>query len=56
MDFHLFHEDGSEFEISQISNCLLNEVCDDKLLGDNNIKVLITETATRDRDLIMGIV
>ena len=52
----VFHEDGSKFGIGQISSGLPNEICNDKLLGNDSIGVLITKIATRDRDQIMGIV
>ena len=55
MDCHLLHKDGSHFGFGRITSCLPDEVCDDKLLGDDDVGVLITRTAAGDRGPIMGI-
>ena len=55
-DYHLFHKAGSQFGIGRICSCLPNKVCNDMVLGDDNIGVLVTETSNGDCDQIMGIV
>ena len=55
MDCNLFHKDGSHFGLGRIANCLPDEVCDDKLLSDDDVGVLITKTTNGERGPIMGI-
>lgn len=56
-DCNLYHKDGSQFGRGRISSCLPDEICDDKVLGDDEVGVLITATNNRgDEDQIMAIV